>query len=605
MADVDYSKLGLRVGLEIHQQLATRHKLFCKCPLKKSAEFPLHLRRKLRVVPSELGEYDPAALYEYLRNRTFIYSWNRESSCLVELDEDPPKLLNEEALHLTMQICKMLGCSVLDELHVMRKTVIDGSSVSGFQRTVLVGIGGEIETSLGRIGISRVSLEEDSAPAISRKDDTIEYRLDRLGVPLVEIATEPDIRSPEQAREAAAAIGTLLRSTKVMRGIGSIRQDINISIETGARIEVKGFQELEKISALVANEVARQLSLLEIKDELKRRGVRDVKAAPSDVTAVFAKTRNNFLRRMLNEGARIFAMTLPGFAGLMTRQCGDRTFGKELAGYAEAYGHGIIQGDEDLKKYELLGEFVSLRKQLNAGERDVILISAGRDPAKALSAVSERAALCVTGVPEETRIADGDGSKYTRPLPGAERMYPESDIPAAAVSRELLQAITLPKTLAEKKQELEKELPKELAHQLVDSRYYGLYMELKEKYRIEPVTIASVFVNTLTDLRRRGCDVEKITDEHFEKIFALVAEGRIAKKSVAAILEELCGGAALEKAAEKYHVVTDKYLKEIIRSVIREKPGLSQPAYMGLIMERVRGRADGGKIAKMLREELA
>ncbi|MBI2578705.1 MAG: Glu-tRNA(Gln) amidotransferase subunit GatE [Candidatus Aenigmarchaeota archaeon] len=598
----DYSKLGLRVGLEIHQQLATKHKLFCKCPIKKEEEFPLEIRRKLRAVPSELGEYDPAALYEYLRNRTFVYKWNRESSCLIELDEQPPLSINEEALHLTLQICKLLNCEVLDELHVMRKTVIDGSSVSGFQRTVLVGIDGYVETSFGKIGISRISLEEDSAPVVARRDDVVEYRLDRLGVPLVEIATTPDIHTPEQAREVAESIGSILRSTKVMRGIGSIRQDINISVAGGARIEVKGFQELEKIEKLVENEVERQLSLLEIKKELERRGLRKLESKPVDVTAFFAKTRNNFLRRMLNEGARIFALVLPAFAGLLAKQCGDRTFGKELSAYAEAYGSGIIHSDE--QHDELENEFVLLKKQLKSDERDVILISAGRNPEKALAAVAERANSCLLGVPEETRIADGAGSKYTRPLPGAERMYPESDIPAIAVSNELLEAIKIPKTLAEKQQELEKELPKEIAEQLVRSKYYGLYGELKNKFKIDAVTIASVFTNTLTDLRRRGLDVEKLSGDDFERVFALVADGRIAKKSIAAILEELCKGAVLEKAAEKYYLVTDKYLKEIIRSVLKEKPNLAESAYMGLIMQRVAGRAEGSKIVKILREEM-
>lgn len=598
----DYSKLGLRVGMEIHQQLATKHKLFCRCPLRKEEEFPFQITRKLRAVPSELGEYDPAALYEYLRNRSFVYRWNRESSCLVELDEDPPRPINEEALHLALQICKMFSCRVLDELHVMRKTVIDGSSVSGFQRTVLVGADGYIETQSGRIGISRISLEEDSAVPVSRKGNVVEYRLDRLGVPLVEIATMPDIHSPEQAREAAEAIGTLLRSTKVMRGIGSIRQDINISIEQGARIEVKGFQELDKIAGLVENEVSRQLALLEIKGELKRRGFRPAPGKTEDVTELFRNTENRFLSRVLAGKGRIHAMLLPKFSGLLAKQAGDRSFGKELAAYAEAYGYGIMHSDESLK--ELMSEFALLRKQMNAGDQDAIVISAGPDPSKALSSVYERAVKCIEGVPEETRIADGAGSKYTRPLPGAERMYPESDIPAIAVNKELLEAMQLPKTLAEKQAELEKDLPKQMAEQLARSEYYDLYLELK-KINVEPVLVASVFVNTLTDLRRRGLDIGKLAEGHFRSLFLLAAEGRIAKKSIPAILEEVCKGADLEKAAEKYKLVTDKYLKEIIRSMIKEKPGLSESAYMGLVMKKLEGRAEGSRIVKFLREELA
>jgi len=232
---MDYKKLGLRVGLEIHQQLASGTKLFCRCPITKSEEFPLEIHRKMRPVQSELGEEDPAALFEYLRNRTFVYKFNPESSCLIELDESPPLSMNESALKIAVQLSKLLHCSLVSEIHVMRKTVIDGSAVTGFQRTSLIATDGYIETSFGPLEIQTINIEEDSAPAIG-KGDAIEYRLDRLGIPLVEIATGSSISSPQEAKEAAKKIGTLLRSLDVVRGIGSIRQDVNISIKEGSRV---------------------------------------------------------------------------------------------------------------------------------------------------------------------------------------------------------------------------------------------------------------------------------------------------------------------------------------------------------------------------------
>ena len=204
---MDYKKLGLRVGLEIHQQLNSGTKLFCRCPIMRSEDFPIEVRRKLRAVPGELGDVDPAALQEYLKNRTFVYRANSESSCLVEMDEDPPKPVNEKALRLGVQICKLLHCHILDEVHVMRKTVVDGSSVSGFQRTALIGIGGYIEGNFGgatgRVGVQTVMLEEDAATPIIKGDGFVEYRLDRLGIPLVEIATDSSISSPQMTKHVA------------------------------------------------------------------------------------------------------------------------------------------------------------------------------------------------------------------------------------------------------------------------------------------------------------------------------------------------------------------------------------------------------------------
>src|SRR3989338_5767290 len=305
----DYKKLGLRAGLEIHQQLASGHKLFCNCPIMKSNEFPLEIKRKLRVVPSELGEYDVAAEYEYLRDRTFVYLANPESSCLVELDECPPWSINEHALKTSVQLAKLLHSDIINEIHVMRKTVIDGSAVTGFQRTALIATGGFVELSGGRLAIQTINLEEDSAPAVS-KGDVIEYRLDRLGIPLVEIATDSALGSPKEVREAAEKIWSLLRSLEVVRGLGSIRQDVNISIAEGSRVEIKGFQQLDEMEKLVENEVARQLSLLEIRDEL---GERNFKSAGKsvDVTEAFHDTEANLVKKVLAEGGRVAAGKLP------------------------------------------------------------------------------------------------------------------------------------------------------------------------------------------------------------------------------------------------------------------------------------------------------
>ncbi len=600
MANIDYSKIGLRVGLEIHQQLATRSKLFCRCPVMRSEELPLSIKRKLRPVPSELGDLDPAAQYEYLRDRNFIYRWNPESSCLVETDEDPPKDLNMEALEIAIQASKLLDCEIVDELHVMRKTVIDGSSVSGFQRTVLVGTNGSIDTSLGKIGITTVCLEEDSATKVAEQGNTIEYRLDRLGIPLIEIATSSDIKTPEHAHEVAEKIGLILRSLNVIRGIGSIRQDVNVSIRGGARVEIKGFQELGKIAKLVENETQRQASLLQIKNELHKRGVKDVKEIAIDVTDIFKGTKNNLLRKSVDGGNKIYAIKLPGFSDLLKESLGAHTLGRELSFYAEAYGSGIIHSDEDVGKYHLSNEFITLKKNLRAGERDAIIISAGS--IKAVNALLDRARHCLIGVPEETRASSDSGSKYTRPLPGSGRMYPETDVKPIRITKELLQ-VEVPKTLVEAREIEKKKLHKDMAEQIVKSKLYPYYKAtIENNPEIDPVFVANTFLSTLKDLKRSGYDIDKIQKDDIDILFSSVDRNEISKNSMKEALIMLCEGKSVGNIKKSLSVMKEDELRKIIADIIKDNPGKKDSVLMGIIMSKVNDRASGAVVSRLLRE---
>ena len=588
---MDYKKLGLKVGLEIHQQLDAKHKLFCNCPIKKSEEFPIKVRRRLRAVAGELGEVDPAALYEFLRGREFAYKINPESSCLIEIDEEPPKPLNKNALKIGIQICKILNCNIVNEVNVMRKTVIDGSSVSGFQRTALIGYDGFLKTSFGRLGVQTICLEEDAATTLKQEKGIVEYRLDRLGIPLIEIATSADISTPEQARETAEKLGLLLRSVAVIRGIGSIRQDVNISIKDGARIEIKGFQELEKIPELIKNEVARQLSLIELRDELKKRGLKAIDTKPVNVTKLFENTKCNFIRKAISNGD-VFALSLPKFSGLFEKQCGDHTIGKEFSYYAEAYGFGIIHSDEDIAKYGLTEEFAKLRK----GD-ELVLIVAGKRPEKAINAVLERAKQALKGVPEETRASHDIGSRYTRPLPGSERMYPETDIPSVRIDKKML-SIKRPETLVEIEKKLNKKMPKEMVSQIIRSKRYPLFEELNNKFNM-PVIIANTLLSTMKDLKRKGFDVDKITKKDLERIFGLVKKKKIADSSLPEALELITKG--ITDIEKRFSLLSEKELGNIISSVVKANPGKEQGTLMGIVMSKVRGRASGKDVMKMLK----
>ena len=283
---MDYDKLGLKIGVEIHQRLES-HKLFCKCPsLIRDDEPDLIVKRKLRAVAGETGEIDIAAKHELSKDQEFIYEGYSDTTCLVELDESPPDSINQDALRIVLQVAKILHSEPVDEIEIMRKTVIDGSNTAGFQRTGLVALGGYIDTSLGRVGIGSICIEEEAAKNVKEHEHSRTWRLDRLGIPLIEIQTEADIKSPEHAKEVCEKTGMILRSTgRIKRGLGSIRQDINLSIKNGARIEIKGFQDLRNIPKVVEFEIKRQLSII----ESGKKVAAEVRKANPDNTTSFMR----------------------------------------------------------------------------------------------------------------------------------------------------------------------------------------------------------------------------------------------------------------------------------------------------------------------------
>ncbi|MBU2496848.1 MAG: Glu-tRNA(Gln) amidotransferase subunit GatE [Nanoarchaeota archaeon] len=266
----DYEKIGLKAGLEIHQQLNT-HKLFCDCPSELRDDKPDVIRERYQhAVAGEEGKIDIAAEYEQERKRKFIYEAYSDTTCLIELDEEPPHELNEDALKIAIQISLLLNAKILPTTQVMRKTVVDGSNTSGFQRTLLIAQDGYIETQEGKVGITSIALEEDAARIISKEKNQVTYRLDRLGIPLIEITTEPEIRNPEQAKEVAFQLGEILRACNVKRGIGTIRQDVNVSIKSGTRIEIKGVQDLRLMSKIIENEIERQQKTKKLEPEVRK-----------------------------------------------------------------------------------------------------------------------------------------------------------------------------------------------------------------------------------------------------------------------------------------------------------------------------------------------
>ncbi len=479
---MDYQKIGFKCGIELHNRLNTKTKLFCNCKPSFSFDKPsMIIKRKLRAVAGELGQVDVAALYEYLRDRTFFYQIYHDTTCLIESDCEPPRSASKEALEVALQVALLLKAEIPDEIHIMRKTVIDGSNTCAFQRTAIVGMNGSLDTTQGKVRITNISLEEESAGIVKQEDNEITYRLDRLGIPLIEIGTAPDVKSPEHAKEVAEKLGMIIRSTgKSQRGIGVTRQDVNVSIAKGARVEIKGVQELDMIPQIIENEIKRQ------------------------------------------------------------------------------------------------------QEQIAKGEKPK----------------------------EETRVAKEDGTtEFTRPLPGGERLYPETDLETIVIDKKFLSKIKIPETWEEKSKKLSKVLPKEMVNQVLRSEYLDSFEKFSKNY--DPILIASTLTSTTVDLRRRGCKTENLSEENFGELFSFVNKKIIAKEAIPNVLETVCKEKiSVKEAIEKsgFKAMDEEQLRTIVRKILAKYPNLvsgkKTSALMGEVMKEVRGKINGEVVSKVLKEEL-
>jgi len=457
----DYKKLGLKAGLEIHQQLNT-HKLFCGCPsILRSDEPSYTIQRKLNPVVGETGKIDIAAAHEKSKDKTFIYQVF-DTNCLVELDEEPPHEINQEALKIALQISELLNCKIFPVAQIMRKTVVDGSNTSGFQRTAMIAHDGYIETSAGKIGIDAIMLEEDSARPVSQDENSKTYKLDRLGIPLVEIATGPHLHTPEEIKEAALKLGEILRACNVKRGIGTIRQDLNISIKGSKRVEIKGFQDTKMMIKTIDKEIERQIK------------------------CVKEKTCKNEVRNSQPDGT----------------------------------------------------------------------------------------------------------SEFLRPMPGAARMYPETDVPLLKISRDLINETknNLPKLASEHRSYLDEfGLNPELIKIIVKKKKIEDFKVLIQEHN-NPNLVAKML--TLFQPEK------EIGVDKLEEILESVAKKKISENDVKTVMKKLGEGTSLVEASKK----ADIDLKGEVEKLIKEKPGLSQGAYMGLVMGKFKGQVSGKEVADVLKE---
>ena len=557
----------VKIGLEMHQQLDTG-KLFCRCPSELSDEYDFSFTRVLRPVVSELGRVDRAALVEARRGRRITYFASTRNSCAVEWDEEPPHEPDAEAIAVASQIARLMNAKLVDEVHFMRKILIDGSAVTGFQRTALIATDGEVEG----VKISTVCLEEDSARPVAGG-----FNLDRLGIPLVEVATEPSMTSGEEAKKVAKKLGTIFRMAKVRRGIGTIRQDLNVSIPGGARVEIKGVQELNLIPTIVKFEVARQERLLQLRERFSARFSRI-----EDVTGLFKSSKSRVFR-----GKKVYAAVMRGASGLFAERLHARKHvGKEIAEYVKSFGYGGFTHSDE-KGFETS----KLRKALRAHKDDLIILAAG--DRRIIELVKERVRQFSAGIPEDTRRANPDGStSFLRPLPTGARMYPETDIPPFRMPD-----VRPLETPAQRLEKLKRLMPREIAKKLYLSPDYHLFEELGG----EPV-LGVVITEYLPALRRKGFSPSK---EHIAEILELYRSGKLAKDALFEALKRKCSGETIDA-----RTVDPGEVREFVRNLVHERRDyvLSSPnpvkGLMGPVMKKYRGKLPGKWISLIIREEI-
>jgi len=627
--EVDYEKTGLKVGIEIHQQLNTSAKLFCNCKPELFKEEPeTTFLRRLRPTQSELGQTDPAAFFEFQKGVEILYEANNATSCLVEMDEEPPHQLNREAVDTVLAAALMMKCKPVDEVHVMRKTVIDGSNTTGFQRTCVIALDGEIRVGEKTVPIQHASLEEDAARKTAEEGNTIHYRIDRLGIPLIEVATAPVIKSPKEAEEVSLAIGNILRATgRVIRGLGTIRQDINVSIPNGALIEIKGVQELELISLAVEYEVKRQLNLIKISEELRKEGLNqeNLKEDFVDVTDIFKQTMCKVIRKSLDKNQRVVAVKLPKFKGFLKGELAHNfRLGTELADRARFWGRvgGIFHTDEMPAYGVTADEIEQLESKLETEEKDAVVFVADNpeNVRDALRAVVERAREALEGVPEETRASNQDGTtRFMRPRPGAARMYPETDIPPVQVTEEHVEWVSshLPELPEQKLHRLAKEyrLNEKLAKQILDSEYGELFEVIAKESKVSATTVAAFMTETMKALKRDGVPVERIPEAHIRDVFKCVGSGQVTKEAVSEIVIWLAQheGSTVQEATRSIGLKMlskeelEKTIEQAIqtnRKLIEERGANAHGAIIGIVMKRVRGKADAALASELVKQKL-
>ncbi len=621
MTAADYAAVGFKSGLEIHQQLLTQKKLFCRCPAGKySTQFDAQILRHMRPTLSELGEYDGTALMEFKTKKEIIYQINRETVCTYEMDDTPPFELNEEALDIALGIGMLYDCSMVDEIHIARKQYLDGSIPTGFQRTTIVGVDGSVPYRGHQIHIVQLGLEEDSCREVSDIGHRRTYVTDRLGMPLIETVTGPDMRTPQEAAEVGELLRRIVRSTgRVRTGMGAARQDVNVSVTGGTRIEIKGVPRLPRIPLLTYNEAMRQWNLLRLREELLRRGVRteSFESKTEDITRLLKKTRYQPVSDAVASGYVVECVLLRGFRGLLRWQTQtDTYFSREISDRVRVIAclttlPNIIHSDSTSETIST-SEWQAIRKSVGGGDEDTLVVVWGskQDAESGAREIVIRAKEATVGIPSETRQALRDGTNgFERILPGPDRMYPDTDLPPKRITVERLQRIrvTLPQRVWEREAWYNSlGIPADVVQPLAVSPYAQLFEEAVKLWNIRPTFASVALIQWTKRLRRKRHNIASLTIRTMRDILLAYKNGVIPREGVFAAMLRVTDSKQLSSdtlpplCSEHELTLVIKTTEEEIKAVGVRRPGKQSEVLMGMVMGKLRGRIDGAAVARMI-----
>lgn len=619
MTEEDYQTVGFKSGLEIHQQLLTEKKLFCRCPAGLySKNYDAEILRHMRPTLSEMGVYDGTALMEFKTKKEIIYRINRNTVCTYEMDDTPPFLINEDALDIALGIGMLYNCNIVDELHIARKQYLDGSIPTGFQRTAIYAVDGWIPYKGKKVKIVQMSIEEDSCREVLDVGHDRYYNTDRLGMPLIETVTEPAMQTPFEVAEVGLLCSNLVRSTnKVRRGIGAARQDVNVSVTGGTRVEIKGVPRIPMIPLLTYYEAMRQWNLLRLREELKRRGItqESFKAESYDITNILKKVSYVPLINAIISNYKIKCVVLKGFTELLHWQTQTNTFfSKEISDRVRVIAclttiPNMIHSDSKSDTITS-AEWQKINRGVNAANEDTIVIVWGseEDTETAVKEIIIRTHEATIGIPSETRQAMSDGTNgFERILPGADRMYPDTDLPPKKIAQGRIDAIRqwLPEQFW-KRQKWYNELgiPSDTIEELSTSNYAELFKKAVNEWKINPTTAAVFLIQCPKRLKRYGCMDDWVNEGMFEGILKAYAEGKIPQDALFTTLRTVAELGVFTDAVIQSPLKEKELDEEIAKArsdldtiKIRQKENYSE-ILMGILMNKYRGRIDAKIVAE-------
>ena len=621
MTREDYTKIGFKSGLEIHQQLLTEKKLFCRCPAGKfNKKYDAEILRHMRPTLSEMGVYDGTALMEFKTKKEIIYRINRDTVCTYEMDDTPPFLINEDALETALGIGMLYGCNIVDEIHIARKQYLDGSIPTGFQRTAVYAVDGEIPYKGKNIKVIQMSIEEDSCREVSDINHERIYNTDRLGMPLIETVTEPAMKTPNEVAEVAHICANLVRSTnKVRRGMGAAREDVNVSVTGGTRIEIKGVNQISLIPLLTYNEAMRQWNLLKLRDELHSKGITEdtFKAESYEITSILKKVEYAPLKSAIKKNLIIKCVVLNGFAGMLHWQTQtDTYFANEISDRIRVIA--CLTSMPNLIHSDSKGESISsiegqqIRKYVQSKNDDALILVWGteQDTETAVNEIIIRAKEATIGIPSETRQALSDGTNgFERILPGADRMYPDTDLPPKRIEQAKLDKIRewLPEKFWERQLWYNKlGIPTDTIEELSISKFANLFKLAINEWKINPTLIAVLLIQFPKRINKEGLNNKIITEEMLQNILLEYKKGNITKDSIYMLLKDSVRTGSFNKDLIPQKVdkgeLNDIIEMEIVKNdkLIFSDPIKKAHSLVGQIMKKNRGSISAREVAKIV-----